>query len=288
MSSQSEKPPFGGVMAAIGAFVGYGYIGHMFDDQFAGLIGGLIGAGLGYVAEHIIYRLIIIALLVVMFIGRQVFFDAIFNNAEYDTSPEHDIDMAVLVLDTFVPAARAEEEKDITLSEHISSEILHATAHTSLTKEEKLVTKRCESINQYLQKKPGEPVYDALHYSCNGDINVGIALYYGPDFGKHTPDSVSAYFKGEFDKQDMTSKVFIKEHEHGSTITFFIDGDTFSHRPMNPAKAAPPEFIAGVAAESFLTHVFDNGAAVVAAPSQFRDWSTAALKSRETMENWYR
>ena len=68
--------PLGGWFGTIGAFVGFGY-GASIADGVGALIGLVLGAWLGLVIENIIFRLIVIALLVLEFVFRRAIFEAV-------------------------------------------------------------------------------------------------------------------------------------------------------------------------------------------------------------------
>lgn len=87
MGNQEKKPPLGGLFAGIGAIVGAGY-GSAFGDGAGGLAGLLIGGWLGLMVENILYRLIVVALLIVMIVARQAFFDAMFAKAYPTEAPQ--------------------------------------------------------------------------------------------------------------------------------------------------------------------------------------------------------
>ena len=76
--SNSSDAPLGGIFSVIGLFVGGGYGYSLSEgDLGAALVVALIGAFLGAVVEHVVFRLIIIAMVIVGFLMRQALFDAI-------------------------------------------------------------------------------------------------------------------------------------------------------------------------------------------------------------------
>ncbi len=81
MSNNNDSPPFGGIFAGLGAIVGMGY-GFAITQHFLGAVGGFfVGSLLGYIFEHILFRVILIALFILMIVTRQALFDALFNDA---------------------------------------------------------------------------------------------------------------------------------------------------------------------------------------------------------------
>jgi len=91
--SKEDKPPFGGFFAFIGAFVGLGYAVQINDAPLIALGGLFVGGWLGYIFEHILFRLIVISLFILMIVTRQAFFGAVFdaNAADPIQSPTEQI-----------------------------------------------------------------------------------------------------------------------------------------------------------------------------------------------------
>lgn len=104
---------------------------------------------------------------------------------------------------------------------------------TTLTKKQKLFEYRCEMIEKYVGFSD-DPTGKATKYSCDHPA-VGIAFYAGKDLGKHSPEKVAQYFKDELAKQNIKAEVFIKHgHEYGSSMAFYIIGDSWLRKPINP------------------------------------------------------
>ena len=107
---------------------------------------------------------------------------------------------------------------------------------TSLTKHEKLFVYRCESIARAIGFSE-TPTGRAMKYSCD-EPGVGIALYAGKDLGKHPPEKVAQYFVDELAKEGVHAEVYIKpDHEFGSSMAFYINGDSWRREPVSPADA---------------------------------------------------
>jgi len=136
------------------------------------------------------------------------------------------------------------------LTTDIDGAILAGLRHdTSLTKKEKLFTYRCESIERTIGFSE-TPTGQATKYSCDV-AGVGIALYAGKDLGKHPPEKVGQYFVDALAKEGVKAKVFIKpDHEFGSSMAFYINGDSWRDEPVDPLKGT--ELIEFLAAESKL------------------------------------
>ena len=75
---------------------------------------------------------------------------------------------------------------------------------------------------------------------------VGIALYAGKDLGKHPPEKVGKYFVDYLAKEGVKAEVFIKpDHEYGSSMAFYINGDSWTDDPLRPSEALEDlEFLA--------------------------------------------
>ncbi len=89
-SKEDKGGPLGGIFMMVGAIVGYVYFLALANNFWIGMIGFGLGAFLGRIIEDIVFRLILIALTIVMIIGRQMFFSAIFDSAvlfEQPTNP---------------------------------------------------------------------------------------------------------------------------------------------------------------------------------------------------------
>ncbi|TDF41313.1 hypothetical protein EYS14_00160 [Alteromonadaceae bacterium M269] len=127
-------------------------------------------------------------------------------------------------------AARADETP--TLEALLDSDLLKAAlSDETLTKHEKLITRRCYTIEKHL--KPSDtPTSQAVQYSCTAPV-VGVAFYAGDDLGEHNPDKIAAYIKNEFDKYGVMARVFIKyDHEYGSSIAYLMSGGRkVMHKP---------------------------------------------------------
>tara|TARA_R110002049_G_scaffold285233_1_gene466052 strand:+ start:21311 stop:21814 length:504 start_codon:yes stop_codon:yes gene_type:complete len=136
------------------------------------------------------------------------------------------------------------------LTTDIDGAILAGLRHdTSLTKKEKLFTYRCESIERTIGFSE-TPTGQATKYSCDV-AGVGIALYAGNDLGKHSPEKVGRYFVDALAKDGVRAKVFIKpDHEFGSSMAFYINGDSWRDEPVDPLKGV--DLIEFLAAESKL------------------------------------
>ncbi|GAB5451155.1 MAG: hypothetical protein Hals2KO_14830 [Halioglobus sp.] len=136
------------------------------------------------------------------------------------------------------------------LTTDIDGAILAGLRHdTSLTKKEKLFTYRCESIERTIGFSE-TPTGQATKYSCDV-AGVGIALYAGADLGKHPPEKVGQYFVDALAKEGVRAKVFIKpDHEFGSSMAFYINGDSWRDDPVDPLKGV--DLIKFLAAESKL------------------------------------
>ena len=127
--------------------------------------------------------------------------------------------------------------------------ILAAKADTSLTNHEKLFVYRCKTIAKYLGFSD-TPTGRATKYSCDIPA-VGIAFYAGKDLGKHPPEKIAQYFKNELAKHNVKAKIFIKHgHEHGSSMGFYINGDSWLRKPKRPSEAVKE--IEALAAETKL------------------------------------
>lgn len=101
----------------------------------------------------------------------------------------------------------------------------------------------------------------ATKLSCQ-EPTIGIALYAGKDLGKHPPEKIAQYFMDELEKLGIKSKVFIKhDHEYGSSMSFYINGDSWLRKVVNPLMAV--DRIKGLAAEAKLVY-FTNG--------QIKEW----------------
>jgi len=83
--NKEKKPPFGGIFIVIGAMVMCGYAVPISGGNDLVPLGGLIvGGWLGYVFEHVLFRLVIVGLFILMIVARQAFFGAVFDaNADH-------------------------------------------------------------------------------------------------------------------------------------------------------------------------------------------------------------
>lgn len=136
------------------------------------------------------------------------------------------------------------------LKEDIDRAIIRGNAaNTSRTDHEKLFVYRCESIAKaigFSETASGR----ATKYSCD-QPGIGIAFYAGSDLGKHPPEKIAQYFKNELAEYGMISEVFIKHaHEHGSSMAFYINGDSYLSDPVRPSEAT--KLIEAIAAEAKL------------------------------------
>lgn len=119
----------------------------------------------------------------------------------------------------------------------INRAILKATAHdTSRSDEQKLFENRCETIAATIGFENGV-TGQARKYSC--EVNgVGIALYAGDDLGKHSPEKVGKYFVDALAAKSLPAQVFIeRDHEYGSSIAFYIDGQSWNRQAVDPLSA---------------------------------------------------
>lgn len=151
------------------------------------------------------------------------------------------------------------------LKEDIDRAIIKGNAtDTSRTDHEKLFVYRCESIAKaigFSETVSGR----ATKYSCD-QPGVGIALYAGSDLGKHPPEKIAQYFKDELAKFGMISEVFIKPgHEHGSSMAFYINGDSYLSDPVRPSEAT--RLIEAIAAEAKL---------ILLTKGRIKEWPTAS------------
>ena len=136
------------------------------------------------------------------------------------------------------------------LKEDIDRAIIRGTAaDTSRTEHEKLFVYRCESIAETIGFSD-TPTGRATKFSCD-EPAVGIAFYAGPDLGKHPPEKVGQHFKDELAKHGVKSEIFIKHgHEYGSSMGFYINGDSWLSDPVRPSKGV--DMIEALAAEAKL------------------------------------
>lgn len=130
-----------------------------------------------------------------------------------------------------------------------------SASDTSRSDYEKLFTYRCETIANTIGFSD-TPTGRATKYSCD-EPGVGIAFYAGPDLGKHPPEKIAQYFKDELAGYGMISEVFIKTgHEYGSSMAFYINGDSWLPLPVDPLEGAKQ--IEALAAEAKLI-LFTDG-----------------------------
>ena len=151
------------------------------------------------------------------------------------------------------------------LKEDIDRAIIKGNAaDTSRTDHEKLFVYRCESIAKamgFSETASGR----ATRYSCDRP-GVGIALYAGSDLGKHPPEKIAQYFKDELAGHGMISEVFIKPgHAHGSSMAFYINGDSYLSDPVRPSEAT--RLIEAIAAEAKL---------ILLTKGRIKEWPTAS------------
>lgn len=134
-------------------------------------------------------------------------------------------------------AVRAENKETPSLRAILDGEVLGAVKHdTSMTNGEKLYVHRCAIIEKHIGFDD-TPIGQAMKYSCTAPV-VGVAFYVGKDLGNHSPVKVANYIKAEFAKNGMVAEVFIKlGHEHGSSVTYFVEGGREILNPLPPAKA---------------------------------------------------
>lgn len=83
--------PLGGIFSFTGAIVGAIYGNAIGGNLLVAFVGGMIGAWLGYIVEHIVFRLIVIALALIMIIARQAFFEALRESFSAIETPLTDI-----------------------------------------------------------------------------------------------------------------------------------------------------------------------------------------------------
>ena len=96
----------------------------------------------------------------------------------------------------------------------------------------------------------------ATEFSCQKP-SIGIALYAGKDLGGNPPEKIAKYFQHELKKLGVKSEVFIKKnHEYGTSMAFYINGDSWLKEAITPRKAV--EMVDGLAAEAKLVY-FTNG-----------------------------
>ena len=123
------------------------------------------------------------------------------------------------------------------LDTEINRAILEATTHdTSRTNEQKLFENRCETIAAtvgFEENVTGQ----ARRYSC--EVNgIGITLYAGADLGNHLPEKVGKYFGDALAEKNLPAQVFIeRDHEHGSSMAFYVDGQSWNERAIDPLSA---------------------------------------------------
>ena len=86
MGTQSDEASFGWFFAIIGGTVGFAYGGAL-AEMGGAIVGLAAGAWLGLIVGNIVYRLIIVALLIVFIVARQAFFDAMFAGT-HPTEPQ--------------------------------------------------------------------------------------------------------------------------------------------------------------------------------------------------------
>ena len=89
MSEPGDDNPLAGLFGLIGAFVGFGYGAQISGEEpVVAIIGLFAGIFLGYVVAEIAVRLILIALLIIMILARQAFFEAIADTFSYTPAIE--------------------------------------------------------------------------------------------------------------------------------------------------------------------------------------------------------
>jgi len=91
-AKKSEGGPLGGIFSFLGGIVGAAFGNAIGGHWIFIIIGVLIGAWLGLIIEHIVFRLIVIALAIIMFIARQALFQAVresFASIESSTPYEY-------------------------------------------------------------------------------------------------------------------------------------------------------------------------------------------------------
>lgn len=136
------------------------------------------------------------------------------------------------------------------LKTDIDQQIINKSAEDkTLTNQEKLFDHRCDMIAKYLGFSD-TPTGKATKYSCDVPA-VGIAFYAGKDLGKHPPEKIAQYFKDELAKYNVKAEIFIKhDHEYGSSMGFYINGDSWLRKPKRPSEAVKE--IEALAAETKL------------------------------------
>ncbi len=153
-------------------------------------------------------------------------------------------------------AAHADKAQPNRLDLALASELLEASkSDQSISKHDKLFTKRCEVIDKYLPPT-STPIGKAMVYSCTAPA-VGVAFYAGKDLGQHSPDKIAKYIEASFAKNGMLAKVFIEsEHRHGSSVAMMMNGGSHLYNPMNPLEAI--KNIESFAAEAKLIYFTDK------------------------------
>ncbi len=119
----------------------------------------------------------------------------------------------------------------------LNSQIIQAAKHdSSLTRMEKLFERRCEMIEKYLGYRDN-PMGHAMKYSCQ-EPQIGIAFYAGPDLGDYPPARIERVFLDRIGDEGLKAKVFTDlNHKKGSSVIFFINGETYLKDSVNPVKA---------------------------------------------------
>ena len=90
-ANKSKHGPLGGIFSFAGAIIGALYANAIGGNLLAAAVFGVIGGYLGLIVEHIVFRLIIIALTIIAFIARQALFEAVRESFASIETPLTDI-----------------------------------------------------------------------------------------------------------------------------------------------------------------------------------------------------
>lgn len=134
----------------------------------------------------------------------------------------------------FVQLSFAQEHE---LKDILAALVLRASkAETSISDADKLMARRCEMLTKYVGFKD-TPMGKAMKYSCDAP-QIGIAFYAGPDLGDYPPEQIERVFLDRIGDRGLKAKVFTDlEHEHGSSVVFFVHGDTYLRNAVDPVEA---------------------------------------------------
>ena len=198
---QKNEHPFGGVFGTIGAFVGMVYAFNISNDGFVALGGFIVGAWLGYIVEHLIFRLIVIGLLIIMIVARQAFFGAIWDHLTAPDDPYSLLNQqsaVVAMIDTAVSPAYSEELPTIPAKDD----------YVTCWKQPCIYT----PASEWSEKNP------------NG-VAVGVAMGTKPIA---TDGEIKAVITSDFKYYGVTNtKFFFEQNDAPATVlTFHIRGGT--------------------------------------------------------------